>query len=265
MIRRLHISLLFIFFIGQLQAQILKVNKVELDVDSSGFFQGSINVNLNINNRASTPEQDATFVGLNGQGDVVYFSDKNAYIFITTADYYSISKGPFVSTGYVHFRINFMRKKKVSVETFAQGQYDAGRNMPARFLQGAGLKFRLSKSKRFMAYLGTGIMWEYERWKYDEAVNGIIEKKLFKSTNYLNSKYKINDAVDLNNTIYYQTGYDRDPGLFRNRISADVNLTVKLTDRLSFVATFTSQYEDEPIIPIKKFIYALTNGLKLTF
>ena len=148
---------------------------------------------------------------------------------------------------------------------FMQGQYDDGRNMPLRLLEGIGLKFRLSNTPHLKLYLATGIMYEYERWRYTQAEGGEITKGLIKSSNYLNSKYKINDKVQLNSTLYYQGGYDGDDEVFRNRINGDCYLEVKLTERLSFLTNFSCQYEDKPIIPIKKFVYALSSGLKLNF
>lgn len=247
-------------------SQILRVDKADLDVDSANFFQGSLNINFNINNKSSNDNtQNATFIGFDSEGDIVYFSDHHAYILINTFEYFSISDGPFVSTGNAHFRTNFRRKKPLSIEAFTQIQYDAGRNLEVRYLLGTGLKYRIYNKKKFQMYAGTGIMWEKERWKSSLAENGNITKELLKSTNYINLKFEINDKVDFNNTIYYQGGYDEEDDVFRNRVSLDLNIKVKLTQGLSFITKFSGQFEDKPIIPINRYVYSLTNGIEFDF
>ena len=108
-------------------------------------------------------------------------------------------------------------------------------------------------------------MWEYEKWTIPDSEGSSIEKRLLKNSDYLNLKYTVNETVDLNSTFYYQGGYDAEDEVFRHRVSFDLILDVKLTEVLSFITTFAVQYEDKPIIPINKYVYSLSNGLKLEF
>ncbi len=66
-------------------------------------------------------------------------------------------------------------------------------------------------------------------------------------------------------SAYYQGGYDQEEELFRNRMSGDAVITVKLTDQLAFNTSFSAQYEDKPIIAINNWVYSLTNGFKFSF
>lgn len=245
------------------EAQILKIDKGSLDADSSGYFTGNLNVNFNMHNRSATAEKEITFVGLEGNADLVYVAKKHAYILINKINYFKSTGGPLLNTGYAHFRINFFRKKTLSYESFTQIQYDNGRMMPFRFLQGAGLRYRLASGKNAQASIGIGAMYEVEHWKALE--DNTIEKEIWKTSNYINSKFTLNENVNFNLILYYQGGYDAESDLFRNRVSGDAVLTVGITGRLSFLTTFTAQHEDKPIIPINKFTYSLTNGLKWSF
>jgi hypothetical protein len=65
--------------------------------------------------------------------------------------------------------------------------------------------------------------------------------------------------------IYYQTGYDPEPGIMRNRFSYDLQFEVEISRKLHFTVKFTGAYEDNPIYPINKFIYAIENGLVWAF
>jgi len=244
--------------------QILKVDK-NLSVDSAKFFQGNLNVNFDINNRSTSLNQNVVFVGLEANSDLVYFSQKHAYIIISKLNYNTVSDGPFVSTGFGHFRFNFLRKQKVSYEVFTQLQYDQGRNMPLRFLQGGGFRFNFLKTQKYNLDLGVGGMFERERWELLEDQTTEIVKEIWKSTNYLRGKMIFNEIVNLNFITYYQVGFDYEDDVFRHRVSGDAQLNVKITNRLTFVNSFSAQFEDKPIIPINKFIFSLTNGLALRF
>lgn len=249
----------------ELPGQILKVDKGSLDADSANFFLGNVNVDFNLNNRSTTADQEVTFKGLSGKADLVYLSEKHAYILINNINYFTSTGGPLISTGYTHFRINFLRKKKLSYELFGQVQYDDGRKMPYRLLQGGGIRLNLLKTEKSDVHISMGIMRELERWKSLTVEDEIIEKSIIKSTNYISSKINFNEIVSFNLIAYYQGGYDKQSDLFRNRVSGDVVLSVKVTDRLAFLTSFTAQYEAKPIIPINNFVYSLTNGLKFNF
>lgn len=259
------VTSLLICLIHVAKSQILKVDKGSLDADSSGYFIGSIDANFNLNNRSTTAEQEVIFKGLNANSDLVYISKKHAYILINNINYFTSTGGPLISTGYVHFRVNFLRKKKLSYELFTQVQYDDGRNMPFRYLNGGGIKFNFLETENTSLFIGIGIMNEEEHWKSLVDDSNIIEKNLWKTSDYISAKLKFNEFVDFNLITYYQGGYDEESDLFRNRISGDAVLTVKISDRLDFLTSFTAQYEDKPIIPINNFVYSLTNGLKWSF
>ncbi len=260
------IALFLIIFVDHLAlGQILKVDKASLDADSSGYFMGNINMDFNLNNRGATAEEQITFRGLTANADVVYVSEKHAYVLINTINYFKSTGGPLISTGYAHFRINLWRRKKMSYETFSQVQYDDGRNMPFRFLQGAGLRLNLKNGKKTNFHIGIGAMFEHEKWRALDEENAVLERNIWKTSNYLGGQFKINDFVRFNVICYYQGGYDRDSDIFRNRVSGDVVLRVKLTEKLAFLNSFTLQYEDRPIIPINNFLYSLTNGLQWNF
>ncbi len=261
------LAVLVILYVSPLvsSAQILKVDKGSLDADSSGFFLGSIDANFNLNNRSTTADKEVIFKGLNANADLVYMSKKHAYILINNLNYFTSTGGPLISTGYIHFRTNFLRKRKLSYELFTQIQYDDGRNMPFRYLNGGGIKYNLLETEEAELYIGLGIMNEEEHWKSIANDGNIIEKNIWKTSDYISAKIKFNEFVNFNLITYYQGGYDSDSKVFRNRVSGDAVLTVKISDRLAFLTSFTAQYEDKPIIPINNFVYSLTNGLKWSF
>ncbi|MFH6985264.1 hypothetical protein [Marinoscillum luteum] len=246
-------------------AQILKVNKGSIDSDSSGYLMGSTSVDFNLNNKSATAEQSITYTGLEADADLAFIGKQHAYILINQLNYFKSTGGPLISTGYAHFRTNFLRKKQLSYELFTQIQYDGGRKMPLRYLLGGNTRLRLASSARSSLFVGIGMMYEKENWKMLTDETQIIYKNLLKSTNYISYKQAFNEHVNINVMAYYQGDYDGEADVFRSRISGEAVLNVKLTNLLAFNTSFSAQYEDHPIIPINKLVYSLTNGFKFSF
>ena len=249
------------------RAQILRVNKNNLNADSSKYWLGAFAFNFNLNNRSVTPENENAYIGLTATADIVYVAEKHAYILINKINYFTSSSddGAFISTGYAHFRMNWLRKKRLSYENYVQTQYDRGRNMPLRALFGGGIRYRLIDDDKHKLIVGTGAMFERERWKEPENESNIIEKNLWKNSSYINGFVFITDDVKLDIITYYQGGYDSEDNVFRNRVNADIVLSFNINKRLAFNAEFSCQFEDRPIIPINKFIYAVNNGIRWSF
>lgn len=265
MFKRL-LSISFLVSIGgMINAQILNVDRQSITIDSSDFFLGTVNFEYNVNNRSTTKENKAVFKGLKSKADLMYISQKNEYIFINQFNYYSSSGSPFISTGYSHFRVNFLRKRIVSYESYAQAQYDKGRNMPLRWLIGSGIRYRvLDRNKNYM-HLGLGIIREHERWKSLDDESILITPQLWKVSSYVSSNIQFNEYVRVIFIGYYQSGYDKSIEKLRNRINSSLNLVVKINSFLSLTTNVNYQYEDQPVIPINKTIYSITNGLQLNF
>lgn len=260
------IFLLFAMHINLLSsAQILKVDKGSLLLDSSRVLIGNVGLNFDIHNRSATSEREITFVGLKGTSDIVYLSQKHAYISINSVQYFKSTGGPLTSNGYSHFRINFLRMKPLSYETYTQVQYDDGRSMPFRFLYGGGVRLRLKESKKISAHAGIGIMNELEHWKNISTDNSIITKQILKTSDYVGATLQLTDFASIMLTFYYQGGYDNQDDVFRNRVSSDFEFKVKMTNKISFTSSCALQYEDKPIIPIRKLVYSVHNGLMWNF
>jgi hypothetical protein len=258
------VILLFLFY-SPTFSQILNVEKSRLEEDSSKYFIGKASLGVNLNNRGVINDQAITFLGINASTDLAYFSKKNTYMFINFLNYISNNGNAFVSAGYTHFRIHLNRKNKLSYETFAQYQYDRPRGMNYRRLSGAGVRFELYKSKVINLNTGNGFFIEQEGWQspvQDVPFQNVI---FIKSNNYFSVRYNVNENLKLNSIAYYQVGYDKVVNLFRQRISGEANINVKISQKISMKTSFTSTYENHPIVPIRKFIYTLLNGIEVNF
>jgi len=265
----LRLFFILVLVVGSFSAaccQILNVEKVRLSGDSANYFLGSMGLSFNTNNRSINDDgETVSFIGLSANSDFAYISEKHSYLLISEFYYNATSDDPINSSGYGHFRTNFLRKQSVSYELFSQLQYDQGRGMQNRWLAGGGLRFRLKKTEKNSFYAGVGAMYEHEQWNYPGPREDHEQLNIWKSSNYISGRFQVNDHIHLNIISYYQTGYDPEAEYFRHRISGDLNLLVNVTSKLSLNTAVFAGYENRPVVPINKLVYSVTNGIILSF
>ena len=266
MLKKVYIAISIIAFTFQyLNAQILNVDRNQILTDTAKFVTGSIALKFHLDNKNATPEQKNSYIVLENKNDLVFVGLKNNYMILSQFKYFNSSGGTFISTGYAHTRANFLKMNKVSCELFSQIQYDRNRFMDYRFLFGGGLRWRIKNEPKKGIFIGTELMYEHEKWDNPENENLFIIKNLPKFSSYLSLRIKTNKISTFRSVIYYQTGYDPDPGLMRNRFSYDVQFDVEIWAKINFLVKFTGAFEDNPIYPINRFIYSIENGLVWSF
>jgi hypothetical protein len=253
------------------EAQILNIERARVERDTANFLTGKAGLNFSMFNRNAGRNNPNNFLQLTFTGDMAYISEKHSYLFLNYYNYLLVNydsrelRNTVASNGYSHFRVNLMRKRKLSYELFTQYQADLARGLNRRVLSGAGLRMLLLRTEKTSMFVGTGVMHEHEAWKDPETEGVIRVSDLAKSTNYISLRSKLSEQVETNNIAYYQTGYDHTISRMRNRISGDLGLNVRLIGRLSMRTNFNFTYEDRPIVPVTNFIYAITNGLQVDF
>lgn len=259
-------ALIFTFLtINQLSAQILKIKEHEFAKDTADIFLGKLNLNFNLNNRNATPQENLIYTGLETNSNITYLSGLHAYLLIGQLNYFTITGGPVISTGYAHYRMNFLRKRFLSYEMFTQFQYDEGRRMPFRYLFGGGIRLELLNDDDGELHAGTGIMNEFERWRPFDPEVGDIERQIWKNSSYVSGLINVSENFSINIISYYQVGYDDISDVTRHRLSGDLSFSAQITGKLSFKTNFNIQYESDPVIEINPFVYSLTNGLEFNF
>ncbi|MFB9863128.1 DUF481 domain-containing protein [Rufibacter immobilis] len=245
--------------------QILNVEKARVEKDSSGYFTGKLGLNLNLFNRA-TGHEGATdhYIGLTGSGNIGYVSENTTYLLLGSYNYVRLRGATQIETGYVHGRVTFNRKERLSYEAYAQAQYDYNRGLELRVLGGAGIRYALVQKENIRVHLGTGAMFEHERWHNLEE-DRYIMKDIPKLSNYASVRLPLNPFLELNTIHYYQVGYDQPAGMTRHRFSGDISIVAKINNRFQLTTNYSHTYENRPIVPIPNYLYSLTNGIQLSF
>ena len=253
------------------EAQILNIERSRVDRDTVNYFTGKGGLNFSMFNRNAGKNNPNNFLQLTFTGDLAYISASHSYLLLNYYNYLLVNydsrelRNTVASNGYSHFRVNLMRRKKLSYELFTQYQADMARGLERRILSGGGVRLAVFKSDNTSVFAGTGLMHEHETWKNPEQEGGLFVSDLPKSTNYVSLKAKLSEHVETNNIVYYQTGYDSGISRLRNRISGEVSLNVKLRGNVSFRTNFNCTYEDRPIVPVTRFIYSISNGFQVEF
>ena len=244
------------------QAQILNVERVRKSSETDKDLLGQIDFNFSTNNRSSTPDSSSIFTQVGIKANVALLKPVTAYILIGDVSYNAIAGNAFISNGYLHYRNHFFYHNTFSMEQYNQWQYDAGRGLSNRLVSGIGGRYSLLDTGKFRLAVGSGIMAEHEVWQQEGQE---IIRTLPKSSNYLTISAHFKENVTIKFTNYYQVGYDGVSDLWRQRFSTDFSIAFQFTQKLSFTTTFASTYDVEPIVPIKKFLFSVNNGLRWKF
>jgi hypothetical protein len=265
------LAILLLFSTTQANAQILNIERSRVERDTANFLTGKVGLNFSMFNRNAGRNNPNNFLQFTFTGDVAYISELHTYMLFNHFNYLLVNydnrelRNTVASNGFSHFRVNLLRRRRLSYELFTQYQTDLARGLDRRILTGAGIRYTLYRSDKSTWVLGSGLMHEHESWKDPEEEGRMRVADLLKSTNYVSLRSKLSEHVETNNIAYFQTGYDDSIGRMRNRISGDLGVQVRLVGRVAMRTNFNFTFEDRPIVPVTRFIYAITNGLQVDF
>lgn len=261
MIFRVGLYFLAAFMLLQVEAQIMKIDKGYLAIDSSNYWLGSTMVSFAFNDRGSTSEQDVLYLGIQNTSDVVYVSEKSALILITSLNYFKLGDGPFIFNGAAHVRQIFNRKKRVSPEIYVQSQFDDSRDLNLRWLYGGGIRWNATHPVNTL-FLGVGFFSEHEIWDAGEIT---VRKNLVKLNSYVGTQFDINDNLEISGIAYFQFGYDQEISRVRDRIFASIEFSNAVTDRIVISFRFNYEHDNLPIVPLNRHLYETNIGLRYRF
>ncbi len=244
----------------QAHSQILNIERHRLKADTSNNFLMNLRLGMNLNNRSAAEDAPVNLYGFNSALHAIYRSKNHGYILIGQSDYLRINENTFLNFGFLHGRVNFFRDRALNYELFTQASYDNFRGLDPRIIFGGSTRYRFVETEKSDLIAGLGAFYESEKWRHP-ATDSFVEVEFIKVSTYLSWRQEIASNIDFNSVIYYQSGYDGEISDYRHRVSGNINLNTRITKRLSFNNSFEFGYEDKPIVPITKFIYALRMGM----
>lgn len=261
---RIIVVIFLLFFIETAHSQILNIERTRLQPDSMKVLETKFTAGFNVFNRSAAEDSPVNLTGFNLNLNSIYQPDRHAIMLMSQFDYLKINEDVFLNFGFVHGRANFLREEKLNYEIYSQYSYDNFRGLDSRVIGGGGIRYRLLEGEKTQLILGVGGFYERESWQVPNTEE-FVNLSLFKNSNYLSFRTTINSVVDLNMIVYYQTGYDNSIQMFRNRYSNFTVINTNITKRLSLMNSFEISYEDKPVVPITKLVFAFNTGLSLNF
>ena len=201
--------LIFFFIISNvsyLTAQILNIDR-EIEIDSI-HKERETYINLSFNTDKLKKELIDLSVKL--ESDLFF---KNNYVLIALySNDVTLNGSEFIQNqGYLHLRFRDNEKRKYSIESFIQYQWNGALGMKYRQLIGNNLRFKILEKNNFDFYSGIGLFCEKEQWNLngtniiaDPNQTELFNRQLFRLNGYLKTAYKINDNLDISAITYLQ-------------------------------------------------------------
>ncbi|RKE90925.1 DUF481 domain-containing protein [Ichthyenterobacterium magnum] len=233
-------------------AQVINIESLRKPSDSTKW-SGSASLDIGLIKNVNSIFRIANKV------HIQYTNKKNLWLFINDLNFQKLEGNSFVNRGTQHLRYNYKLAKKLKLEAFTQAQYDAISQIDFRGLIGIGPRYKLSSNDNYRFYVGTLIMYEYEK-----PSNDVIDKlqKDIRGSAYLSFSLYPTKTLSIISTSYYQPKLKA----FKDyRFSSDTSILFKIYKDLAFKTNFNYRYDRFPITGITKAQYELTNGLLYTF
>lgn len=248
---RIFILLFFTFSLAH--AQVVNIETLRKKADTSKWT-GSVSLDVSLIKNTNDIFRIAN------KAHVQYKDSMNLWLFVNDLNLQKIEGNSLVNRGTQHLRYNRKLSERVKWEAFLQAQYDAISDINLRALIGAGPRFKLSERDNYKFYLGTLIMYEYE--KASEGIPDRLQQD-FRGSTYVSFSLYPTETISIISTSYYQPRVDK----FKDyRLSSNTSLLFKILDDLAFKTTFNYFFDAEPVSDaIPKTQYELTNGLLYTF
>jgi len=248
--RVLSIIFLLIYCGQNLSAQIINIESRRIVTDTVGW-SGDIGISI------SAAKNAVSYFTFNGKGHLQYKTTND--IWLGLVDYNMVHAGgeDFGKSGFGHVRYNRKLSKLIRLELFTQAQFNEVSKIDVRYLNGVGIRLKLSQFERAKFYYGITYMNEYE-----EIIDSDFINRDHRMSSYFSFTLSPETGISLSNTTYIQPLVND----FRDyRLSNDTRLFFKITGRLNFVTTFHYLFDANPPIGVPKSNYQVDNGLTYGF
>ena len=233
------------------QAQVINTESLRIVKDTTGW-SGSIGLNI------SFAKNVKELFKIKNNIHVQYKNQKHLVLFMNKISFDRADGADFTNKGVQHLRYNYRFHPRLSSEVFTQNQYNAVSKIDYRRLVGVGFRYKLTKSEKYKAYLGSLAMYEYE--KTTETIP--VYNKDWRNSSYLSFSFYFNKNISLISTTYYQPLLEN----FEDyRVAHQSALGLKILKNLIFKTAFNFTYDAFPVEGIPNKEFGLTNGLVYTF
>ncbi len=198
-----------------------------------------------------------------GNGRIGYRSGPH-FVFLLARAEYGLRAGQqvFLSRNLEHLRYRRHLAGPLELEVFAQHDRDRFRRLDLRQLFGLGHRLTLLDEEEVNLAVGLSGMLEFERLAEGPQPDSGRESLAYRLSSYLTVGIKLNDRLQLSQTIYVQPKV-ADPADVR--VLEDTEFRVKIAKHLGLKLIFTLAYDSKPPIDVQRGDTVLRTALEVKF
>ena len=219
----------------------------------------------------SADRQKKNIVDLNSNFELVR-NLKNSYSILGLARNDAVISGKDIlqNEGMMHLRYQDLNKRKLSIETYAQYQWNGAWGMEYRYLGGLNLRLKWINNDKINFYSGFGVFHEWEKWNWSGVAEDLVPLNAalqFRSLNRLNnySKFsaKLSSLIDFTLINYLQFPINKN--LINPRWFVEMNTYFIANKHLNFVLRWDHIFDKNTLVPIDNFYYGYSTGIQYKF
>ncbi len=190
---------------------------------------------------AKTGNKDIQEIDLEGRLD---YQAKNFYTFAVAQGEYGWQGGrEFSNQALFHLRYVRNLTQVIKLEVFGQIDYNKARLLLFRIIGGAGLRFNLFRSDVSLLSYGIAGMTEHEKYDLPETAVHPVKTSVFRISNYLSYRLKLNGNASVASVVYYQPKAN---GFNDFRVLSENSLYVKISKKFGLSVEFNLRYDSLP-------------------
>jgi len=168
-----------------------------------------------------------------------------------------------VNQAFVHARWTAMWHERIGSDVFAQYQFNEFQRLQGRAIAGLGARFELIHEAAFMAWAGSGYMFEYDRIEVLPGAPDAPEFSEHRWTTYATLRLATFDGqLLLQNTVYYQPRLD---DLADLRMLEELEVIAKVGERFGLGATLSVLHDTAPPTGVRRTDLRLLNTIRVSF
>ena len=240
------LSVLLISASFAIHGQVVNVEEKRLRNDDG--LMGSADLKFNFTKNKNE------VIDLKNNIQLSYKRGRHRYLFLNKLEVIKSGDSDVLNNGFQHLRYNYELTKFVTVEGFAQYQFNQIREIDRRILVGGGPRFSLIDGDSIRVNLGIQIIREWEKTD--------TYHQNFRSSNYLSIFWQINKTLRFISTTYFQPLVD---DLDNYRISHESGLLVPISAKFNIEVSYELLYDTHAPEGVPRTMYSFNTGMVYTF
>lgn len=233
-------------FLQVLDAQVVNTETKRRNKDESGW-DGDADLGFSI------VQNTKSILTANSKINLQYDNKDHMLLLLNDLKLMKVDQTSLQNSGFQHVRYNYKFRNYLIPEAFVQAQFNQLWKVDFRFLVGTGPRFQILKNDSTQIFLGTLVMYEFER-----VDDGQEYHRDFRFSTYGSVGFGIGKALTLTNITYFQPLIK---DFYDFRVSSETAFRIAITKKLGFKTAFSFNYDTRPVVGLPDVFFSFTNAL----